>query len=282
MISKEELLPHLNRFGPYLRVERGLGARSRDLYVRILQKFLLDVGTTHPTKDMIYARLNELYENDYSHSHVRNIQISIEYYMAFLGTPLELKRLRKRRNIVGSVLTEAEVAILIAASKNVREKAITSLLACSGLRNQELCDLRVRDVDFNQNLVRVRDGKGGSAGYSIISPECVSVLAQYLQAHPRKEDSFLFTTIRCGDQYSTTALRRLIKQLAERAKIGKRVHPHLFRHALASNLLKRGATPLAVQQQLRHAHLSTTLLYIHSGHGGNCQREIAYHQPAYL
>lgn len=281
-MDKEELQQNLSRFGPWLRVQRGLSARSRDLYLRILKRILLTIGSVHPTEDQIYRFLSDAYEIDYSRSHIRNTQIAIELYLAFLGTPLELKRPRKKRGMVGNVLSEAEVAVLIAASKNIREKAMVSLLACSGIRNQELCDLRVRDIDLNQHMLRVVDGKGGSTRCCSVSPECLAVVAQYLQQHPRGEGDYLFTTLRGGGQYSTTALRRLVKRLASRAKMDKRVHPHLFRHALASNLLKRGATLLAVQQQLGHASLSTTMIYIHSGHAGDYRREVAYHQPAYL
>lgn len=281
-MNREELKPHLDKFGPYLRVKLGLSARSRDLYLRILQRILLALGTATPTQDEIYRYLGEVYEETYSRSHLRNIQISIEYYMGYLGTPLEFKRPKKKGGMVGDVLSEAEVAVLIAASGNIREKAMISLLACSGLRNQELCDLRVKDLDLSQNLVRVLDGKGGSVGYCGVPSECVAILAQYIQHYHRGPDDYLFATLRGGRQYSTTALRRLIKKLASRAKLNKHVHPHLLRHTLASNLLKRGATIFAVQQQLRHRHLATTMIYLHSGHGGDYRREIAYFQPAYL
>jgi len=281
-MDKEQLKPHLDRFGPYLRVERGLSARSRDLYLRILQRTLLALGTATPTRDEIYQYLSGIYEETYSRSHLRNIQISLEHYMGFLGAPLEFKRPKKKAGIVGDVLSEAEVAILIAAAGDIREKAMISLLACSGLRNQELCDLRVKDVDLSQNLVRVLDGKGGSVGFCNVPSECVAILAQYIQRHHRAPDDYLFATLRDGHQYSTTALRRLIKKLAAKAKLGKHIYPHLLRHTLASNLLKRGATIFAVQQQLRHRHLSTTMIYLHSGHGGDYRREIAYFQPAYL
>lgn len=281
-MDKDQLKHNLDRLGPWLRVQRGLSARSRDLYLRILKRILLAIGSVHPTEDEVYRYLSDIYEIDYSRSHIRNTQIAIELYLAFLGTPLELKRPRKKRGMVGNVLSEAEVAVLIAAARNIREKAMVALLACSGIRNQELCDLRVRDIDLNQHMLRVVDGKGGSVRCCNVTPECLAIVAQYLQQYPRSESDYLFTTLRAGTQCSTTALRRLVKQLAVRARIDKRVHPHLFRHALASNLLKRGATVLAVQQQLGHASLSTTMIYIHSGHAGDYRREIGYFQPAYL
>ena len=175
-MNKEELKTNLDRFGPYLRVEKGLSARSRDLYIRILRRFLVTAETAAPTKDEVYRQLDGLYDIPYSTTHVKNIQVAIEHYMEFLGTPVHLARPKKRRAIVAGVLSEAEVAVLIAAADNLREKAIVALLACSGLRNQELCDLRVQDVDLDKHLVRVLKGKGGSVGYCNISVECTGVL----------------------------------------------------------------------------------------------------------
>jgi len=59
-------------------------------------------------------------------------------------------------------------------------------------------------------------------------------------------------------------LRKLIKVVAHRAKIAKRVYPHLLRHSLAVNLLIRGANIVLIQQQLRHSLLETTMHYINS------------------
>ena len=78
----------------------------------------------------------------------------------------------------------------------------------------------------------------------------------------KQKGEFLFTTIQKNNQYQTSDLRKFIRILAEKTKIEKRVYPHLFRHALATNLLKRGANIILIQEQLGHSDITTTCHYI--------------------
>ncbi len=280
-LSGKKLEKEIRKFSTYLLVQRALRPLTRELYSRIVSRILREVGTTRPNKQQVTAYIMGLHERKTSSTNIRNNQLAIENYMAFCGQKIEFKRPKKKARLIRDVLSEAEVAVLIAAAENLRERAIISLLACTGIRNRELCGLRVCDIDMPHNLIRVEDGKGGSAAVCHIPGDCIAVVMQYLQAHPRNPDDYLFTTLREGVAYTPWALRRLVKKLASKAGIQKRVFPHEFRHSLASNLLRRGANPITVQWQLRHRHLTTTLIYIHSGLG-NSQREVAHFAPAYL
>lgn len=91
----------------------------------------------------------------------------------------------------------------------------------------------------------------------------------------------MFKSLVRKTKYTTWALRKMVKKISKKAGIEKRVYPHLFRHSLATNLVKRGANVLMVQKQLRHEKLETTQIYIRS-FPGRVQDEYQYFVPEYL
>ncbi len=138
------------------------------------------------------------------------------------------------------------------ATKNIRTKAIICLLSYSGVRNNELCNIRLEDVDLGGNQLTICDGKNRQDGVINISAECTKVLIEYLRAFPREKEDFLFTTLARKNRLATGDVRKTLRTTALRARIGRRVFPHLLRHSLATNLLNRGASLMMIQQQLRH------------------------------
>jgi integrase/recombinase XerD len=91
----------------------------------------------------------------------------------------------------------------------------------------------------------------------------------------------LFVTIQNGNPYGTQDLRKLVHVVAKRARIQKRVWPHLFRHSLATNMLIRGAHILAIKEQLGHAFVETTMMYLHAAPTA-MQCQYRFFAPSYL
>ena len=92
---------------------------------------------------------------------------------------------------------------------------------------------------------------------------------------------FLFTTLRTGRQLADTDLRKLVRVLARRAGIGRRVFPHLLRHSLATNLLNRGACLIMIKDQLGHAFIDSTMVYVNSM-PFRARSEYDFFKPAYM
>ena len=159
------------------------------------------------------------------------------------------------------------------------------LLAYSGVRNNELCNLKLEDVDLGGNQVTVRDGKNRQDGVINISPECTKVLIDYLREHPRENAEPRFTTLVKRKRLVTADVRKVVKITAKRANIERRIFPHLFphlfRHSLATNLLNRGASLMMIQQQLRHRFIESTMIYVLSRPVRN-RSEYDFHKPAYM
>lgn len=275
------LKAQMEAFKGHLLVMRGIGASTIENYRRITAKVLREVETIAPSCEQMQQYVAALYGRGYSYFHLTNTIRSIESYMAFIGDPIRFGRPRKPRPIAKDPLTEAEISVILAACRNSREKAMLSLLAYTGIRNQELCDLRVRDVDMARNLVHVLNGKGSRGRTICMSGDCTQVLMQYVAAYPRPPEAYLFTTLRHGLQYSPYALRRLVKRIVARTGCKKRVHPHLFRHSLASNMLARGANLLTIKEQLGHSFIETTMIYIRS-RPQRVQSEYQLFVPSYL
>jgi len=252
----------LAQFCDHLIVYHGLKHTSVETMRRTVRKVLVDMDSARPTISQMEAHMSWVHRQPYTANHVNNVALSIERYAGFLKTPIKFGRKKKPRRVHMDILTPAEVAVILAATKNTREKAMLALLAYSGLRNQEVCDLVAGDIDFGINEVLVANGKGGKSRVVNIDGMCSNVLQAYLQAFPRGEKEYLFTTLRHGHQFTTYALRRRVKAVVGRTGISKRVYPHLFRHSNASHLIDGGANPRTVQFQLGHAYLETTMIYV--------------------
>jgi len=222
-----------------------------------------------------------MYEKKYSYSHVVNTSLGLEHYTRFKSSEVKLARPKKPKRLIKDVLSESEVSRLLMATRNIRNKAMICLLSYSGVRNNELCNIKLEDVDLGGNQITVRDGKNRQDGVINISGECTKVLIEYLRAFPRENNEYLFTTLRQKRRLSTGDVRKVLRITAFRAKIGRRVFPHLLRHSLATNLLNRGASLMMIQQQLRHRFIESTMIYVVSRPVRN-RSEYDFHKPAYM
>lgn len=242
-------------------VLKGLARITIHGYVGGVRRLIEVVGSLTPTIDEVNKYIAVMYSSEYSYHYKVNTALAVEKYMEFIGNPVRFGRQRKPKTIIKNTLTEAEVTKLIFSCKSLKEKTVIALLAYSGIRNKELCGLRVRDFDPGRNTIRVIQGKGMKDGLSMISADCTRILLEFSQG--KNSDDFLFKTYQ-RNQYTGGALRKLIKVVARRSGINKRVYPHLLRHSMACHLVQRGADMLTIKNQLRHAHFETTFLYLNS------------------
>jgi site-specific recombinase XerD len=135
----------------------------------------------------------------------------------------------------------------------LRNRALLELVYSAGLRSREAVDLDLRDVDFEQEAVRVR-GKGNKERVVPLGEEAAYRLRLYLvdgRSHlARGAEDALFVSAR-GKRLDTSTIRRLLP------------HPHRLRHAFATHLLEGGADLRVIQELLGHSSLSTTQTYSH-------------------
>jgi len=170
--------------------------------------------------------------------------------------PLAPRRTRRLPNAP----KPAEVDALIEAAGNgddplaLRNRALLELVYSAGLRSAEAVGLDLGDVDFEQEHVHVRSGKGAKDRVVPLGEEAGHWVARYLrEVRPRLAhgaQNALFLSVR-GRRLDTSTLRRLAP------------HPHRLRHAFATHLLEGGADLRTIQELLGHSSLSTTQMYSH-------------------
>ncbi len=145
-------------------------------------------------------------------------------------------------------------AVSLAGPLGLRNGALVELVYSAGLRAAEAVSLDLGDVDFEQEHVHVRRGKGGKDRVVPLGEEAGALVARYLrEARPklaRGAENALFLSVN-GRRLDTSTLRRLVP------------HPHRLRHAFATHLLEGGADLRTIQELLGHSSLSTTQMYSH-------------------
>ena len=275
--SSEEILSNFSR---HLCARLSLGDVTAHNHVSTIRRLVPVIGI-NPTLEQIEDHLLAMRRGGASYAHLTNTIVAIERYMEFSGSPVKLVRPKKPRRLIRGCLTEAEVTLWINAANNLREKAILSLLAFSGIRPKELCHLTIGDIDIANQCVLITDGKGHKDRDAAIASSCVSVMVEYLRERGGRPHELLFVTMRHHTAYHQQDLRKLARGAAARAGIEKRVFPYLLRHSLATNLLHRGAHLMAIKDQLGHAFVETTMVYLHSD-ASKMQMQYRMFAPSYL
>jgi len=204
----------------------------------------------------------------------RTIRLYFAYLRAFFNWCVAEKRLSasplaripKPRDPGDEVqpFTEREVSALLHAAEKTQEKgrdtAILLTLLDTGLRAQELVDLKFSDVDFDQKSVRVREGKGGKGRTVYLGKRAVRALWRYTQEDGREDDDPLFCSQREGP-LTYWGLRQIFRRLGKAAGV-KDCHAHRMRHSFAVSFLKAGGSELALMRLLGHTTVQMSSRYV--------------------
>ena len=160
-------------------------------------------------------------------------------------------------------LSEADVEALLAAPDvatplGLRDRAMLETLYATGLRVSELVALKVFEVNLDAGVLRVM-GKGSKERLVPLGEEAVDWISRYLARRKGSADA-LFLTAR-GAGMTRQAFWHLIRRYGARSIPGKKLSPHVLRHAFATHLINHGADLRVVQMLLGHADISTTQIY---------------------
>jgi integrase/recombinase XerD len=177
----------------------------------------------------------------------------------------------KRTPRFPKTLSEADVEALLAAPDTAdaigcRDRAMLETLYATGLRVSELVGLKSHEANLDAGVVRVL-GKGSKERLVPLGEEAVHWISSYVKEARatlagKKNPAALFITAR-GAGMTRQAFWHLIRRYGARAIPGKRLSPHVLRHAFATHLINHGADLRVVQMLLGHADISTTQIYTH-------------------
>ena len=187
------------------------------------------------------------------------------------GRPPESRRGSKRppRRLPPEVLTDTEVCALMRACgrhapTGLRNRALIALLYRTGLRIIEALSLYPKDLELADGSVRVLYGKGGRSRTVGLDPGAAAIIERWLDARSRLDldgSHPVFCTLR-GHAMAAAYVRVMLKRLAARAGIDKRVHAHGLRHTHAAQLRAEGVDIAVISRQLGHSSITTTARYL--------------------
>ena len=173
----------------------------------------------------------------------------------------------KRPIRLPEVLSREEVERLIQSAASPLHRIWILTLYATGIRREELVQLKIGDIDSDRMLIRIRQGKGRKDRDVMLSPILLQELRDYWRSADPKPKTYVFPGR--GPHSSTDmpidsrSIFNAVRQAAQRAGLEKTVHPHTLRHCFATHLLESGADLRTIQLLLGHANLDTTSRYLH-------------------
>ena len=176
---------------------------------------------------------------------------------------IKIKRPR-RESPLPDILSRHEVTQMLGVTRNLKHKLIIAILYSSGIRNNELLNLKIKDIDSQRMLIRVELGKGKKSRDTILANKTLNILRDYFTtSYPKPQKYIIETPSVSGEKYSATSVLNVVKKAASLAGITKNVSPHTLRHSFATHLLEDGVNLMLIQQLLGHSNLNTTMVYLH-------------------
>lgn len=269
----------------YLKIERGLSQNSISGYtrdIRKLQQYLeennLDVSPRDIGQEAVQQFVYELAKTVAAKSQARIISglrgffnyLIFEDYRA--DNPMDLIESPKLGRKLPDTLSTDEINALIAAidlskAQGERNRAILETLYGCGLRVSELIHLKLSDLYFDEDFIKVT-GKGDKQRFvpiSSINKKYINLYRYEVRNHleiANGHEDYLFLNRR-GKQLTRAMIFTIVKDLVEKIGLKKNISPHTFRHSFATHLLENGADLRAIQQMLGHESITTTEVYMH-------------------
>ncbi len=167
----------------------------------------------------------------------------------------------KRQNKLPVVLSVKECKLLFKSGRILKHRVLLSLVYSAGLRSQELRNLKISDIDSDRMTIHIRQTKYNKDRYVPLSKLIIEGLRNYMLAyHPKV---YLFNGQTVGSQLSPRGVQWTMKESLKHSGINKPATIHTLRHSYATHLLEMGMDIDTLSKLLGHAHVTTTLIYLH-------------------
>ena len=278
-------LKAISKFKMFLKIERGLSENSIDSYSSDLKSFYSYIKKNSLSENLKKCDSNIIKQFIYEQSKINNpktqarrisgIRSFFDYlvFESFIKTnPTELIETPKIGKKLPDSLSLKEIIKIInnidlSHPQGIRNRAIIETLYGSGLRVSELISLKLSNLFFKENLIKVL-GKGNKQRLVPMGKFSKKFLKIYikdqrLKTKINKIDSDTIFLNRNGRQISRVMIFKIIKELAINSNIKKNISPHTLRHSFATHLIENGADLRTIQKLLGHENIITTEIYTH-------------------
>ena len=272
-------------YSHFLKIERGLSFHTIQNYLRDVKKLIsfLEKEYKHSSpieinEEVIQKFVYEIAKEISPRSQARIIS-GLRSYFDYLifenyreSNPTDLIEAPKIGVKLPDTLSELEINSLISAidlskGEGERNRAMLETMYSCGLRVSELIDLKISDLFFDEGFIKIV-GKGNKERFIPIHFSAQKYIILYMneirtQLKIKKgfEDTLFLN--RRGKSLSRQMIFMILKDLAIKIDLNKKISPHTFRHSFATHLLKNGADLRAIQQMLGHESITTTEVYVH-------------------
>jgi integrase/recombinase XerD len=270
----------------FLRLEKSLSQNSVSAYINDINKLIsfLEIENKKVTPDKVKLQhlksfvewLNQKGVSPRTQARtISGIKSFFRYLLIeekIISDPTTLLESPRIGRKLPDVLSMEEIDLLIDSvdvtkPEGQRNKAMLETLYSCGLRVSELVSLKLSNLYFDQNFIKI-EGKGEKERLVPISKNAVEEIRKYLEGTRKdlnisKESANIVFLNRRGKKLSRVMVFTIIKGLAQKVGLGKKISPHTFRHSFATHLINGGADLRAVQEMLGHESILTTEIYTH-------------------
>jgi len=273
-----EIEKYINEYLDHLEIEKNRAKKTRENYSRYLNLFVQETGIkklSSLTDELIRNFRIKLAEKEIKKNTQSYYVIALRNFLKYLAkrdiktvSPDRIELPKIERADIETIEYKDLERLLKApegsSPRALRDKAILEVLFSTGLRLTELTNLP-RRIDLTRGEISVR-GKGGKIRVVFLSLSAREAIKNYL--YSRNDDiDYLFISLTKGGKpigkITPRAVERLVDFYSRKAGLGKRIHPHQFRHSFATDLLINGADLRSVQSLLGHSSITTTQVYTH-------------------
>lgn len=184
------------------------------------------------------------------------------FYKITVGMPCKIKKIPypKPEKKLPIVLSQDEIQKMFDVCENVKHKVILSILYACGLRVSELINLKWSHIDRSRMIINIIAGKGNKDRQVMLPDTLIPLLEKYYREYLPKEYVLNGQT---SLKYSDRSVLQVVKQLADKAGINKRVYTHLLRHCSFTHLCEAGTDINIIQKLAGHNNVKTTMMYTH-------------------
>ncbi|CAB1244204.1 Recombinase XerC [Ruminococcaceae bacterium BL-6] len=282
----DELKTVYREFLNNMRAEKDASESTISSYstdYKTFQKFLqlqgieprLQTITTRDLRKYVnYLKIGKEYSNGtvrrkiHSLSSFFKFSLEMEYIDKNPMLPIHAPRLEERLPIF---ISENDLRKLLEAPQKYarfhshinRDRAMMGLLIYTGARKSEVLNLNWGDIDFREEIVHIRQGKGRKdREIPLMEPLAMILLDYYNERHPKMDEPILLSD--CHERLSKTAFQTLFKRYLIKCGLGNKHYTiHKCRHSFATLLYENGVDLLAIQKMLGHRDLNSTKIYTH-------------------
>ena len=246
----EDAQIYLNKLSEELKL-RKYSRMTEKSYLSIIRNFI---------KSELAPREFLLKYSDKSRSYMRSAYFALKFFHEnVLNQKFDEKiPLAKNKGKLPIVLNKDEINKMFESTMNLKHKLVLMFLYYTGVRVNEIVNLKWEDIDFQRGTIHIKTAKGDKERVVFFHEK----LKSFIEYFNLKKEGFVFLS-NFGKKYDKRTVQTIVKNASRKAGISKKVAPHILRHSFATHLLEAGADIRHIQKLLGHSSLQTTQIYTH-------------------